>query len=181
MIDASLSLLKNSKVQVQYEGCELIKELLKRPNLQDLVLLQLITILKIVTEDGDDTSDFGNYSHFKKCQDSSFDSKTPPTPLPLKDIHKKSENKSEWSSILSGGAKEDNSRARADTLLATYIQQAHCAKLLGYFAATSKALAKRMLHFQVVAGLLNTLANVNHSESQRHAASTLMVRNSEFV
>lgn len=100
----------------------------------------------------------------------------PPTePLLPKDIHKKSEKKSEWSSILNGGAKEDNTRVRADTLLATYVQQAHCAKLLGYFAATSKAMAKRMLHFQVVSGLLNTLANVNHSESQRHAASTLMV------
>jgi hypothetical protein len=61
-----------------------------------------------------------------------------------------------------------------DSLHATYVQQAYAAKLLGIFAATSSALAKRMIQFQAVPGLLNTIANTGHPESQKYASNTLL-------
>ncbi|KAJ3232360.1 hypothetical protein HDU81_003042, partial [Chytriomyces hyalinus] len=51
IVDAALTLLKSAHIQIQYEGYELIRELIQRPNLQDIVLIQLIQLLKTVTSD----------------------------------------------------------------------------------------------------------------------------------
>ena len=48
-------------------------------------------------------------------------------------------------------------------------------------AATYNELAGRMIELQVVSGLLNVIANVGHPDSQRYAASTLLVGNASLL
>jgi hypothetical protein len=42
-------------------------------------------------------------------------------------------------------------------------------------AVSADELAERMIQFQLISGLLNVVANLNHPESQKYAASTLLV------
>ena len=56
----------------------------------------------------------------------------------------------------------------------TYPQQAYAAKLLGYIAATSGTLARRMIQFQCVCGLLSAIGNTSFADSQRNATATLL-------
>ena len=40
----------------------------------------------------------------------------------------------------------------------------------------SRDLAEKLIAFQVVSGLLNVVANVEHNDSQRYASNALQVR-----
>ncbi|EGF80626.1 hypothetical protein BATDEDRAFT_24394 [Batrachochytrium dendrobatidis JAM81] len=146
-IDPTLALLKSPHIQVQYEGYEILKELITRPPLQDLLLTQLIAILcNIVDDKTDDVSD---------------------------DRHRrtKSDQKGlvgQWNEISVEEQKEKQ------VIMSGYIQQAYVAKLLGIVAATDKELAERMVQLQLIRGLLNVVANISHPESQKYATNTLL-------
>ncbi|EPZ33643.1 hypothetical protein ROZALSC1DRAFT_28151 [Rozella allomycis CSF55] len=61
-----------------------------------------------------------------------------------------------------------------DNLLASYTQQACCAKLLGAMAVYSQDLAEKMVEYQAVSGLLSCISNVANQESQMNAVDTLL-------
>jgi hypothetical protein len=50
LIDPAASLLRSQHIQVQYEGYELLRELIKRPNCQDQIIVLLVATLKTVFE-----------------------------------------------------------------------------------------------------------------------------------
>jgi hypothetical protein len=50
LIDPAASLLRSQHMQVQYEGYELLRELVHRSNCQDTILLMLVSILRNVFE-----------------------------------------------------------------------------------------------------------------------------------
>ncbi|KAI8928694.1 hypothetical protein BC831DRAFT_397109, partial [Entophlyctis helioformis] len=156
-IDPTMSLLKSPHIQVQYEGYEILRELVTRTALQDPILLQLISILRNIVDDGsDDTNDSDRHRRNKMDQKGLV---------------------GQWTGMSSEEQKEK------DLITSGYVQQAYAAKLLGIMAASSKDLAERMIQFQLVSGLLNVIANVGHPDSQRYAASTLLylVENFDYV
>ncbi|KAI8613915.1 armadillo-type protein [Chytriomyces sp. MP71] len=151
IVDATVMLLKSPHIQIQYEGYELVRELVTRQNLQDIVLIQLIQVLKIVvTEDLLDENDERRRRGTKVT-----DGKT------LQAVN-------QWATSVLSDEKP------SDSMLAVYIQQAYAAKLLGVISASSRELAERMIQLQIVSGLLSIIANVMHPESQKYAANTLI-------
>eukprot|EP00842_Homolaphlyctis_polyrhiza_P001433 jgi/Hompol1/2290/HPOL_002889-RA len=147
-IDPTMGLLKSPYIQVQYEGYEILRELLSRPMLQDPILLQLIAILRnIVDESSDDTNDADRHRRNKIEQKGLI---------------------GQWGAISAEEQKEK------DLITSGYVQQAYASKLLGIMAASSHELAERMIQFQLVSSLLNVVANVGHPDSQRYAANTLL-------
>ncbi|KAJ3192141.1 hypothetical protein HK101_006976 [Irineochytrium annulatum] len=159
VVDATLSLLKNPHIQIQYEGYEILRDLVYRPTLQDNVLIQLIATLKNSYDDaGDEVAD----DRRRRGQ---------------KGNEGKTLNANQWSTAMKADEKV------TDGMLATYIQQAYAAKLLGVMAASSDTLAERMIQLQITSGLLNTIANTAHPDSQRYAANTLLylVHNFDYV
>ncbi|KAJ3124126.1 hypothetical protein HK100_011355 [Physocladia obscura] len=151
IIDATISLLRNPHIQIQYEGFELLKELVKRQNLQEIALTQLIQILKLSPTD--ELMDENTEDRRRRVQKSS-EGKT------LQANH-------QWKVAA-------NEKPPSDGMLAIFIQQAYAAKLLGVMAATSQELAEKMVKLQIVGGLLNVLANVAHPDSQKYASNTLI-------
>ncbi|KAI9355923.1 hypothetical protein DFJ73DRAFT_823950 [Zopfochytrium polystomum] len=155
IVDATLSLLKSPHIQIQYEGYEMLRELVQRPNLQDAILTQLINILKTQV---DDSAEEVNDDRRRRAQ--------------------KGEGKTLTANQWNGITIQDDKPW--DGTLSIYIQQAYAAKLLGVIAATNMELAERMIQLQVVCGLLNTVANVAHPESQRYAANTMLDKPDTF-
>jgi hypothetical protein len=133
IVEAAVGLLRNSFYEVQYEGGELIKELIKLPDLQEPILTQMIQRLKTIVD----------HSH---------------------DDNKNREN---WN---------ENHIIKNDGLLASYTQQANCAKLLGVISVNSVDLTEKMIEMQCISGLLSAISNVSFPESQKYAADTLSVR-----
>ncbi|KAL2917982.1 hypothetical protein HK105_202396 [Polyrhizophydium stewartii] len=155
-IDPTMGLLRSPHIQVQYEGYEILRELLNRTPLQDPILLQLIAILRNIVDEGSD--EVGDDRHRRN----------------------KMEQKGlvgQWGAISAEEQKEK------DLITSGYVQQAYAAKLLGIMAATSHELAERMIQFQLVSSLLNVIANVGHPDSQRYAANTLLylINNFDYV
>ncbi|KAJ3265275.1 hypothetical protein HDU77_005911 [Chytriomyces hyalinus] len=151
IVDAALTLLKSAHIQIQYEGYELIRELIQRPNLQDIVLIQLIQLLKTVTSD----DSFEENDDRRRRGTKAADGKT-------------LQANSQWATSLLPDERP------SDSVLAVFIQQAYAAKLLGVIAASSRELAERMIQLQIVSGLLNIIANVMHQDSQKYAANALI-------
>lgn len=60
--------------------------------------------------------------------------------------------------------------------MAAYIQQGYAAKLIGLVVASGNELAEKVIRFQCCAALLNVIANTAYPESQKHAASTMIVK-----
>jgi Family of unknown function (DUF5578) len=54
IIDPTANLLRSPHLQIQYEGFELLQELMKRQNMQDLIAVHLIGIMRNVVDDGQD-------------------------------------------------------------------------------------------------------------------------------
>jgi hypothetical protein len=57
IIESSVNLIQHTNVQVQYEGYELLKELIQKAALQDTIIKELITILRIIVKDDDEETD----------------------------------------------------------------------------------------------------------------------------
>lgn len=57
IIESSVNLIQHTNVQVQYEGYELLKELIQKAALQDTIIKELITILRIIVKDDDEEAD----------------------------------------------------------------------------------------------------------------------------
>ncbi|KAJ3091523.1 hypothetical protein HK102_000269 [Quaeritorhiza haematococci] len=159
-------LVLNSGASIHVKpGYEILRQLIKRPNLQDNIMMQLINILKIPV--GEIESELvEDRRNWQKPSDENG----------------KGASNLLQSLLSSSGQKAELSKP-SETLTSTYVQQAYAAKLLGLMAATSNDLALRMIQLQVVSGLLNTIGNVGHLDSQRYAANTLiyLVENYRFV
>ena len=72
LVDASIGLLKSIHIQVQYEGLVLLiigyailLELMKMPHLQDPIIKNLISILKVTVADVEESND-GKHVYFIK-------------------------------------------------------------------------------------------------------------------
>ncbi|KAJ3057110.1 hypothetical protein HK097_000574 [Rhizophlyctis rosea] len=157
IVEATIALLKSPHIQIQYEGYEILRELIRRPPLQEVILAQLISILKVTVEDVQEESPDDRRRRQKAVSEG------------------KTLTAGQW-----GFAKGDEMKAQSETTAASYVQQAYAAKLSGVMAATYNQLAGRMIELQVVSGLLNVIANVGHPDSQRYAASTLLYLVDEF-
>ncbi len=57
IIESSINLIQHTNVQVQYEGYELLKELIQKAALQDTIIKELIAFLRIIVKDDDDEVD----------------------------------------------------------------------------------------------------------------------------
>ncbi|KAI9337974.1 armadillo-type protein [Obelidium mucronatum] len=151
IVDATISLLKSPHIQIQYEGYELIRELVKRQELQEVVLMQLIRLLKFVpTEDLLDDNDDRRRRGPKGVEEKTLQANN------------------QWATAMLSEEKP------SDSMLAIYIQQAYAAKLLGVIATSSNELAERMIQMQIASGLLNLIANVMHPDSQKYASNILI-------
>ncbi|TPX63104.1 hypothetical protein SpCBS45565_g06834 [Spizellomyces sp. 'palustris'] len=153
IVEATIALLKNPHIQIQYEGYEILRELIKRPLLQDVILSQLITILKTCIEDVQ--------------EETPEDRRRRPKPM----SEGKTLNAGQWGGFV---PKSDEMKSQNEAIASSYVQQAYAAKLLGVIAATNRDLAERMIESQVVSGLLNVIANVGHADSQHYAANALI-------
>ncbi|KAJ3015788.1 UNVERIFIED_CONTAM: hypothetical protein HDU68_012565 [Siphonaria sp. JEL0065] len=132
-------------------GYELIRELVKRQSLQEVVLIQLIRLLKFVpTEDLLDDNDDRRRRGPKGGEGKTLQANN------------------QWATSMLSDEKP------SDSMLAIYIQQAYAAKLLGVIATSSNELAERMIQMQIVSGLLNLIANVMHPDSQKYASNILI-------
>ncbi|KAJ3416526.1 hypothetical protein HDV05_001263 [Chytridiales sp. JEL 0842] len=150
IVEIAIGLLKSPHIQVQYEGYEILRDLISRPSLQETILTQLISLLKI---QADDALDEINEERRRRAQ---------------KGSEGKTLTANQWGGMLMLDDKP------TDMMLGAYIQQSYAAKLLGVFAASSPELAEKMIQLQCVSGLLNTIANTAHPESQRYAANTML-------
>jgi hypothetical protein len=70
---------------------------------------------------------------------------------------------------------KSNLEASESFMTVVYIQQTYAAKLVGYLAATNRAIGDRLISIDVIPGLLNSVANICHAECQKNAASSLQV------
>lgn len=59
IIDPAANLLRSQYLEVQYEGFELLQELIRRPNLQDLVIIHLISILRNIVDENQEEKEAG--------------------------------------------------------------------------------------------------------------------------
>ncbi|KAI8848748.1 hypothetical protein BC829DRAFT_443531 [Chytridium lagenaria] len=156
VVDATISLLKSPHIQIQYEGFEILKELVYRPSLQDTILTQVISILKIPVEDmTEDMSDDRRRRGGKGGNDG------------------KTLTANQWGGMLKSDEKV------TDAMLATFIQQAYASKFLGIVAAASDEIAEKMIQLQIISGLLNVVANylVHHFDHVADALQSHMGRN----
>ncbi|KAJ3163194.1 hypothetical protein HDU86_002363 [Geranomyces michiganensis] len=162
IVEATITLLKNPHIQIQYEGYEILRELATRPALQEVIIAQLIAILKTSVED-------------TSAEDLPEDRRRR-----AKADAKPAAAANQWGGSL---VKSDEGKAQSEAISAGYMQQAYAAKLLGSLASTSHELAEKMIDAQIVSGLLSVIANVGHADSQQYAASTLifLVANFSFV
>ncbi|KAJ3289137.1 hypothetical protein HK104_007702 [Borealophlyctis nickersoniae] len=162
IVEATLGLLKSPHIQIQYEGYEILRDLICRPQLQDVILVQLIAILKTTVEDVQEELPEDRRRRQKAVSEG------------------KTLTAGQWGGLL---GKTDEMKNQNEAIAASYMQQAYAAKLLGVMAAIYRELAGRMIDLQVVSGLLNVIANVGHPDSQRYAANSLLflVENFDYV
>ncbi|KAI8821632.1 uncharacterized protein EV422DRAFT_424560 [Fimicolochytrium jonesii] len=109
IVEATIALLKNPHIQIQYEGYEILRELLKRPALQDIIITQLITILKNTVEDVKE-----ELPEDRRRRGKGDAGKTTGA----------------WGGLVAKAG--DESKGQSETVTAGYMQQAYAAKLLGY-------------------------------------------------
>ncbi|KAJ3397106.1 hypothetical protein HDU92_000806 [Lobulomyces angularis] len=151
IIDAGLVLLKSSFIQIQYEGYELLKDLVKRPTLRDQVIGCLIAILRIPGEDVVDTTDKNKVVKKPKTAEKNW----------------------QLGMGLNNSDPGEKKGQEKEAFLSIYSQQAYAAKLLGGLAANDETLIERMIQLRIINGLLNTISNVNYPDCQKYAANTL--------
>ncbi|KAJ3125739.1 hypothetical protein HK098_008261 [Nowakowskiella sp. JEL0407] len=147
IVEAIINLLRSPHLQIQYEAYEILRDLVRRPPLQDGILNQLILILRTPIDDGQDEN---NDDRRRR--------------------NKINDNKLSGSFGLHG---KDGDKAM-DYLQSIFIQQSYAARLLGVMAAMSMDLAQRMIQLQAISGLLNVIANVTHPDSQKNASNTFL-------
>ncbi|KAI8805672.1 hypothetical protein BJ742DRAFT_855795 [Cladochytrium replicatum] len=162
VVDATITLLKSPHIEIQYEGYEILRVLAARPTLQEPLLNQLINVLKI---------------HVEEVQDE--DVEVADRRRRGKSISMGEGGKGGGITGLQLGGKNEEAKPN-ENLASAFIQQGYAARLLGVIAATSTELASRMVQLQVVCGLLRTLANVAHPDSQRYSCNTLMEKPDTF-
>ncbi|KAJ3372974.1 hypothetical protein GGF31_001511 [Allomyces arbusculus] len=148
IVEATLALLKSPQLPLQHEGFEVLRQLLPRTNLQDAILAALIEILQMPVDDGEDDGGQPSVRGKRGGRLKTTLEKTSPTP-------------------------GDPMFPTGDAVAHLYMQQSYAARLLGMMAASSAALAERMVHGGVLMGLVMTTANVKHPDSQKSAASLL--------
>lgn len=160
LVDTCVGLLRSMHIQIQYEAYEILKDLMGRTMLQDIVMQQLIAVLRTSIDDRAGNANTGG--HKNKAEDS----------------HDRTAG---WKGILTQS--DETSKKQSDALTSIYIQQAYAAKLLGVMSATSREAAEREIQLQVIGGLLNVISNVAHPESQRYATNTLqfLVESFDYV
>lgn len=153
IIIPTANLLRSPHLQVQYEGYELLQELVKRENLQDLIIVHLIEIMRNVVNDGSEEKEASMLNV-------------------MLDVHRRTATSDarmqQWGMSLEDQKEKEN-------IIAAYIQQAYASKLIGVLVASSPEMAEKMVSFQSCSALLNVLANSAYPESQKYAASTLLV------
>eukprot|EP01135_Chromosphaera_perkinsii_P000407 Nk52_evm54s78 gene=Nk52_evmTU54s78 len=145
IIEPSLSLLKSQHLEVQYEGCELLKGLCSQGSLQQAILSSLIALLKPNMDDvfvgdeneGENAEGGGIHVNIRKKE-------------------KRSRNE---------GAK---------AIPPEFLQQSTAAKMLGVLAALSSDMAKMMVQLQAPHGLLVAMGNAQYNESRKQAHQTLV-------
>ncbi|KNE61295.1 hypothetical protein AMAG_07036 [Allomyces macrogynus ATCC 38327] len=148
IVEATLALLKSPQLPLQHEGFEVLRQLLPRTNLQDAILAALIEILQMPVDDGEDDNGQPSVRGKRGGRLKTTLEKASPTP-------------------------GDPMFPKGDAVAHLYMQQSYAARLLGMMAASSAALAERMVHGGVLMGLVMTTANVKHPDSQKSAASLL--------
>ncbi|KAI9199221.1 uncharacterized protein BJ171DRAFT_570610 [Polychytrium aggregatum] len=153
VVEITIGLLKSINIQVQYEGYEILRSLSERSALQDVVIQQLIAILKISVDDYIEDMNEARGRRQKGQQEGAGGGAS-------------------WQGMLTKS--EETAKKQNDALMSTYVQQAYAAKLLGIMAAGSKEIAERQIQLQIISGLLNVIANLGHPESQKYAASALI-------
>jgi hypothetical protein len=141
IVEAVSSLLKSKYIQMQYEGYEILLELIKKPNLQDIIIRHLCEILKVVTDAFDDNTDDTEMKWKGESEDSKYKKNSTPSLL--------------------------NTKESSDTTLHIFIQQSYASKLLGVLAVQSNILAEKIIVNQAISGLLCVIANFSHPESQK--------------
>ncbi|KAJ3270966.1 hypothetical protein HDV01_007296 [Terramyces sp. JEL0728] len=148
LIDPAANLLRSQHMQVQYEGYELLTELVNRPNCQEPIIIILVAILRNVFDNSTDDADRhrGQQSQTKETK----------------------QTMAQWAGLSTEDAKEK------ERILSGYIQQAYATKLVGLLIASSDELAEKLIKHQVVGALLNVVANAGHPESQKYATSNLL-------
>jgi hypothetical protein len=62
LVDSGIILLKSTHLQVQYEGYELLQELMKIANLQDQIIHSLISVTRQSIEENAESTDFQKYN-----------------------------------------------------------------------------------------------------------------------
>ncbi|KAI9090522.1 armadillo-type protein [Phlyctochytrium arcticum] len=154
IVEMTITLLKNPHIQIQYEGYEILRDLISRQELQSVILTQLVAILKTSIEDVQEDVPEDRRRRGRGI----------------------SEGKTLSAAAQWGGAgpKGEDIRSQNEAIASGYVQQAYAAKLLGVIAATFPELAEKMIESQVVSGLLNVIANVGHPDSQHYAANALI-------
>ncbi|KNE59616.1 hypothetical protein AMAG_03874 [Allomyces macrogynus ATCC 38327] len=148
IVEATLALLKSPQLPLQHEGFEVLRQLLPRTNLQDAILASLIEILQMPVDDGEDDGGQPSVRGKRGGRLKTTLEKISPTP-------------------------GDPMFPTGDAVTHLYMQQSYAARLLGMMAASSSALAERMVHGGVLMGLVMTTANVKHPDSQKSAAGLL--------
>ena len=109
LIDASASLLRSQHMQVQYEGYELLRELIQRPQCQDSIITILVSILKMVFESSNEELERRGGV--------------------IKDSTKRAS--AVWAGNTNNSTTADEQREK-ERLLCGYIQQTYATKLVGY-------------------------------------------------
>lgn len=171
LIVSCTDLLKSQHIQLQFEGYELAKELVKINDYREDLLFVLVSILKIVFEskcDGQQslkTTEFINAKNWdEEGSIQAVITESEKNPILVKiDI---SQNHLEMKRIFFG-----------------HSQQYYVAKLIGEFATDYDSMAEKLIEMGVVDGLLNVIANVGHLESQQIAGNNLvyLIKRFKFV
>ncbi|KAJ3321908.1 hypothetical protein HDV06_003774 [Boothiomyces sp. JEL0866] len=148
LIDPAANLLRSQHMQVQYEGYELLSELVNRPNCQEPIIVILVAILRNVFDNSTEDTD-----RHRAGQAQGKETK---------------QTMAQWAGLSTEDAKEK------ERILSGYIQQAYATKLVGILIASGDELAEKLIKHQVVSALLNVVANAGHPESQKYATSNLV-------
>lgn len=105
LIDPAANLLRSQHMQVQYEGFELLSELVNRPNCQDPIIVILVAILRNVFDNSTDETE-----------------RHRPGQPPAKETK---QTMAQWAGLSADDAKEK------ERILSGYVQQAYATKLVG--------------------------------------------------
>ncbi|KAL7752855.1 hypothetical protein RI367_001858 [Sorochytrium milnesiophthora] len=157
VVDATISLLKSPHVEIQYEGYEILKELLRRPNLHETIVNNLIAILQTHVEDVDE------------AEQAELRSKRIGL---LKTAVETGPNGGAATTAVSQMNALDKQRLK-EGYQSLFVQQAYASRLLSIVAATTPLMAQYMINEDVVLALLTVIANMANQDAQRAAAQLL--------